>query len=95
MKRTPLPPRKTPMPRSATGLKRGGALAPVSAKMKQVQAEQKRAYAAAPDAGQGYCLACGQPGETEHSHYLSGCVSMSVASKWRNSIASGSPRRFA
>ena len=41
---------------------------PVSAKMKQVQAEQKRAYAAAPDAKQGYCLACGQPGETEHSH---------------------------
>lgn len=58
MRRTPLPRRQQPLRRQSL------------AQGRQASA-QRRAYAAAPDAGQAYCSACGVSGQRlEHSHLL-------------------------
>lgn len=58
IRRTPPPTRQRPLRRqSVAGARQAAA--------------QRRAYDAAPDAGQGWCSVCGAIGETDHSHLFS------------------------
>jgi hypothetical protein len=70
MKRTEKSFNSTFKPRT-TGLANGGRLPTASAKGRAEKAEMHKAYAAAPDAGQQWCSACGKAGPVEHSHILS------------------------
>jgi hypothetical protein len=70
LKRTQQSFNSTFKPRTTT-LASSGRLPAISPKQRAADAEKKRAYAAAPDAGQEWCTACGTAGPVEHSHILS------------------------